>query len=148
MWAHPNLSTCFRCHSPRVIPGPREAREAGTGMTHAQSRSTFLILRMILSENRSHFSGSFASAPGASHDQASRIGHATFETPDIDRAVAYYTDVNGLVLHAREKGRAYLASKVGLLTLALEEGREERLKSLSFEVSPHAEFADMAKTLA
>jgi hypothetical protein len=23
----------------------------------------------------------------------SRVGHATFETPDLDRAIAYYTDV-------------------------------------------------------
>jgi catechol 2,3-dioxygenase-like lactoylglutathione lyase family enzyme len=79
--------------------------------------------------------------------KASRIGHATFETPDIDRAIAYYTDVNGLVLHAREKGRAYFASKIGLLTVALEEGSEEKLKRLSFEVSPQADFADMARTL-
>jgi hypothetical protein len=28
------------------------------------------------------------------HDQARRIGHATFETPDLDRAIAYFTDVN------------------------------------------------------
>jgi catechol 2,3-dioxygenase-like lactoylglutathione lyase family enzyme len=32
----------------------------------------------------------------------SRVGHATFETPDLDRAIAYYTDVNGLVLSAKE----------------------------------------------
>jgi len=30
--------------------------------------------------------------------QARRIGHATFETPDLDAAVDYYTQVNGLVL--------------------------------------------------
>ena len=29
-----------------------------------------------------------------------RVGHATFETPDLDKAIAYYTDVNGLVLSA------------------------------------------------
>jgi catechol 2,3-dioxygenase-like lactoylglutathione lyase family enzyme len=78
----------------------------------------------------------------------SRLGHATFETPDLDRAISYYTDVNGLVLNAREKDRAFLASKTGLLTVALERGGEENLKRLSFEVSPRADFADLAKTLA
>ena len=80
--------------------------------------------------------------------KASRIGHATFETPDLDRAIAYYTEVAGLVLNARERGRAYLASKIGLLTIALDHGREESLKRLSFEVSPHADLADMARKLA
>jgi catechol 2,3-dioxygenase-like lactoylglutathione lyase family enzyme len=80
--------------------------------------------------------------------KASRIGHATFETPDLDRAIAYYTQVNGLVLNAKENGRAYLASKVGLLTIALEQSSQERLKRLSFEVSPHMELADMAKKLS
>jgi catechol 2,3-dioxygenase-like lactoylglutathione lyase family enzyme len=78
----------------------------------------------------------------------SRVGHATFETPDLDKALAYYTDVNGLKLVGQEKGRAYLASKTGLLTLALEQGRAEDLKRISFEVSPKADFADLAKALA
>jgi catechol 2,3-dioxygenase-like lactoylglutathione lyase family enzyme len=77
-----------------------------------------------------------------------RVGHATFETPDLDKALAYYTEVNGLVLHSRDKDRAYLASKTGLLTVALEKGREEGLRRISFEVSPKAEVADMAKKLA
>jgi catechol 2,3-dioxygenase-like lactoylglutathione lyase family enzyme len=47
----------------------------------------------------------------------SRVGHATFETPDLDRAIAYYTDVNGLVLNAKDKSRAFLPSKIGLLTV-------------------------------
>ena len=80
--------------------------------------------------------------------KASRIGHATFQTPDLDRAIAYYTDVNGLVLKAREKGRACLASKIGLLTVVLERGGDESLKRLSFEVSSNADLADMAKKLS
>jgi catechol 2,3-dioxygenase-like lactoylglutathione lyase family enzyme len=80
--------------------------------------------------------------------KASRIGHATFATPDLDRAIAYYTEVNGLTLNSRDKARAFLASKTGLLTIALEQGNEARLLRLSFEVSPHTDFADMARTLA
>ena len=66
--------------------------------------------------------------------KASRIGHATFATPDLDRAIAYYTEVNGLTLNSRDKARAFLASKTGLLTIALEQGNEAGLLRLSFEV--------------
>jgi len=77
-----------------------------------------------------------------------RVGHATFETPDLDRAIDYYTGVAGLVLSAKEKDRAFLASKTGLLTIALEQGREENLKRISFEVVPNADFGELAKALA
>jgi catechol 2,3-dioxygenase-like lactoylglutathione lyase family enzyme len=80
--------------------------------------------------------------------KARRIGHATFETPDLDRAIAYYTDVVGLVLNTREKGHAFLASKIGLLTIALEQGAEGKLRRLSFEVPPNADIAGMAKVLS
>lgn len=77
--------------------------------------------------------------------QAKRVGHASFETPDLAKAVAYYTDVNGLVLNATDKGRAFLASKTGLLSVVLEQADAATLKRLSFEVSPNADFTDMAK---
>ena len=77
----------------------------------------------------------------------SRVGHATFETPDLDKALAYYVEVAGLVPHARDKDRAYLASKTGLLTLALERGSKENLKRISFEMAPTADFADLARKL-
>ena len=48
-----------------------------------------------------------------------RIGHATFETPDLDRMIDYYTEVLGLVLAEREKDRAFLATQVGLLAIQL-----------------------------
>jgi len=79
--------------------------------------------------------------------KASRIGHATFETPDLDRAISYYTEVNGLVLNAKDRCRAFLASKTGLLTIALEHGGAANLRRIAFEVSPHADLADVAKKL-
>src|SRR5215469_10414421 len=80
--------------------------------------------------------------------KASRIGHATFETRDLARAISYYTDVNGLVLNAKDKRSAFLVSKTGLLSIALELGGEEGLKRISFEVSPHMDYADMVKRLS
>ena len=78
----------------------------------------------------------------------SRVGHATFETPDVEKALEYWTGVNGLKLLQHGPRRAYLASKIGLLTIVLEQGREENLKRIAFEVSPKMDLPDMAKALA
>jgi hypothetical protein len=51
------------------------------------------------------------------------------------------------VLDTKEHDRAFLASKTGLLTIALEQGGEPKLERLSFEVSPSADFADIARKL-
>src|SRR5262245_25199200 len=56
-----------------------------------------------------------------------RLGHATLTTPDTDRQVAYYTEVVGLTLVAREGKRAILASKQGLEAIALEPGAANAL---------------------
>ena len=77
-----------------------------------------------------------------------RIGHATFETTDLDRAIDYYTQVMGLVLHAREKNRAFLMSKIGILSVELELAAKSRLKKLSFEVPADSDFAGVAKFLS
>src|SRR5207237_10549088 len=77
-----------------------------------------------------------------------RIGHATFETPDLDRGIAYWTEVVGLVLAEHEKGRAFLATKTGLLVVALEQAPRPSCTRISFEVAPNSDFADLAKTLA
>ena len=77
-----------------------------------------------------------------------RIGHATFETPDLDRQIDYYTQVMGLVLQTREKNRAFLMSKIGILTVQLDLGSVARLKKLSFEVPAGSDFNAMAKFLS
>ncbi len=79
--------------------------------------------------------------------QARRIGHATFETPDLDRAVEYYTKIAGLVLSSKEKDRAFFASKLGQLVVTVERGETARCTKLSFEVSPNTDFKDMRREL-
>ena len=69
-----------------------------------------------------------------------RIGHATFETPDLEKAIAYYTQTMGLVCGAR-KGPRHLASKIGLLTIALREASAERCSRLAFEVAAGEDLA-------
>jgi catechol 2,3-dioxygenase-like lactoylglutathione lyase family enzyme len=79
--------------------------------------------------------------------KARRIGHATFETPDMERMIDYYTEVIGLVLAEREKDRAFLASKIGVLAVAINKGAAERCTSLSFEVAPDSDFGELARAL-
>ncbi len=80
--------------------------------------------------------------------KARRIGHATFETPDLDRQIVYYTQVVGLALIARDSGRAFLAARTGQLAVELQRADAPRCARLSFEVAPDEDFADMAKRLA
>ena len=79
--------------------------------------------------------------------QVRRMGHATFDTTDIDKQIDYYTQVTGLSLIAREKDRAFLAARAGTLAIELRTAGEKRCAQLSFQVSPEEDFADMAKRL-
>jgi len=76
-----------------------------------------------------------------------RIGHATFETPDLTKAIEHYTQVIGLSLAGREDKRAFLATKIGLLTVELQQGAQARCTKLSFEVAANADFADLRREL-
>src|SRR3954452_13205177 len=77
-----------------------------------------------------------------------RIGHATFETPDLDRQIEHYTQVTGLVVAAREKDRALLATKLGQLVVQLKRADEPRCAKLAFQVAPDSDFKAMARALA
>ncbi|HVY56984.1 MAG TPA: VOC family protein, partial [Xanthobacteraceae bacterium] len=80
--------------------------------------------------------------------KARRIGHAVFETPDIERQLDYYTGTVGLVPAAREKDRVFLVSRLGHLAIELRQGHEPRCIKLTFEVAPDTNFADAARQLA
>jgi catechol 2,3-dioxygenase-like lactoylglutathione lyase family enzyme len=77
-----------------------------------------------------------------------RIGHVTFETPDLERLIAYYTEVNGLALHVRERDRAFLVTRTGQLAIQLERASKPRCTKLAFEVAPTDSFADLARALS
>ena len=79
--------------------------------------------------------------------QARRIGHATFETPDLEREIDHWVNVAGLVLAERDGKRAYLATKVGQLVVELHQGEKAHCTGLSFEVSPKTDFAALAREL-
>jgi catechol 2,3-dioxygenase-like lactoylglutathione lyase family enzyme len=68
--------------------------------------------------------------------QVKRMSHATFETPDLDRQIAYFTEITGLALAERENGRAYLATKVGDLAVTLAKGEHARCAKIAFQTAP------------
>ena len=74
-----------------------------------------------------------------------RVSHATFETPDLDRQIDYFTQVAGLALADRQNGRAYLATKVGDLAVQLEQGNHARCARLAFQAAPDIEFDDIRR---
>jgi catechol 2,3-dioxygenase-like lactoylglutathione lyase family enzyme len=76
-----------------------------------------------------------------------RIGHATFETPDLEKAIDYYTHVVGLAPAGRENGRVFLASRIGQLAIELRQGAQPRCSKLSFEVAPGADLGELNKVL-
>jgi len=72
-----------------------------------------------------------------------RLGHATFETADIERQIDYYQEVIGLRLIERDASRAFLATEAGQLAVVLEKGPVARTTKLALEVSPAATVAEM-----
>jgi catechol 2,3-dioxygenase-like lactoylglutathione lyase family enzyme len=74
-----------------------------------------------------------------------RFSHVTLETPDINRQIAYFTEVNGLSLAERHNGRAYLATKHGDLAVTLEKASQARCARLGFQVAPDTNIADIRK---
>jgi catechol 2,3-dioxygenase-like lactoylglutathione lyase family enzyme len=79
--------------------------------------------------------------------KARRIGHASFETPDIERLTDHYTDVVGLVVAAKERDKVYLASNIGHLAVELRRGAKVGCRKLSFEVAADTDLGDTARDL-
>ena len=79
--------------------------------------------------------------------KARRIGHAVFETTDLERLSDHYTDVVGLVVAAKEKDRRFLASKLGHLAIELRQGSDTGCRKISFEVAPGTDLNAVAREL-
>ena len=70
-----------------------------------------------------------------------RIGHATFETPDLAKAIEHYTQVIGFSLAGREEQARVSRDRDGELAIELHQARETGCSKLSFKVAPDADFA-------
>ena len=63
-----------------------------------------------------------------------RIAHATYETPDLDRLVEYYTEILGLTLAEKAKDVAYLASTLDHHSVVLRQGGPAKCVRLGFQL--------------
>jgi catechol 2,3-dioxygenase-like lactoylglutathione lyase family enzyme len=77
--------------------------------------------------------------------KAKRFSHVTFETPDLERQIAHFTEVAGLVMAERDNGRAYFATKLCDLVAQLETGERARCARLAFQVAPQTDFNDIRR---
>src|SRR5438552_8249578 len=98
------------CQSPWVL----KVSPNGTALSSARSRLG--LAQLSYNDGQATL---FAYAREKAMIRPRRIGHATFETPDLDKAIAYYEKFVGLIVAEREKDRAFLATKIGQLVIAL-----------------------------
>jgi len=77
-----------------------------------------------------------------------KISHATYETPDLDQQIEYYTDVLGLTLTAKEKDAAFLASTLDHHSVVLRKGGHSQCVRIGFQVAPDDDLAAFEKQTA
>lgn len=63
-----------------------------------------------------------------------KIAHATYEVPDLEAQVSYYTDVLGLTLSARDKDAVYLSSTIDHHSVVLRKGAQARCVRIGFQL--------------
>lgn len=79
--------------------------------------------------------------------KARRIGHVTFDTPDLSRQLDYYTRVMGLAPVVLEPDRAFLATRAGSLAIELRRASTARCTKLAFEVSGDEDLTEASRRL-
>jgi len=77
-----------------------------------------------------------------------KIAHAAFATPDLDRQVAYYTDILGLTLVGKDKDAAYLASTLDHHSVVLRTGLQARCTRIAFQLAPDADLGAFERQVA
>ena len=76
-----------------------------------------------------------------------RISHATFDTPDLERQIDYYTGVVGLKPLAKDKDSALFVSRLGDLSVVLQRAVTPWLSKVAFQVAPQDELPALAPYL-
>lgn len=76
------------------------------------------------------------------------LGHATLETPDVERMVDYYTQTLGLHVAYRDATRTVLISYLGRESIVLEQGSIPRCTRIGLQVAPGTDLGDTAKMLS
>jgi catechol 2,3-dioxygenase-like lactoylglutathione lyase family enzyme len=77
-----------------------------------------------------------------------KIAHASYETPDLDQQVEYYTDILGLNLVERSKDAAWLASSLDHHSVVLRQGAQPQCVRLGFEIARDEDLGAFEKQVA
>ena len=65
-----------------------------------------------------------------------KIAHATYEVPDLDQQVEYYTEILGLTETGKDKDSVYLASTVDHHSIVLRKGPAAQCLRVGFQLGP------------
>jgi catechol 2,3-dioxygenase-like lactoylglutathione lyase family enzyme len=76
-----------------------------------------------------------------------QIGYATFETKDLGRAIAYYTQYLGLTEVQRDGNTAHLACPSDFTSVVLKEGSAAAVTRLALQLAPDADLEAFAASL-
>lgn len=77
-----------------------------------------------------------------------KIAHATYEVPDLEHQIEYYTDVLGLTLIERERDTVYLSSTLDHHSVVLRKGDEAKCLRLGFQIGPDESLDEFEKQTA
>lgn len=73
-----------------------------------------------------------------------QIGYATFETPDVERSVDYYTQFLGLTEVQRDGDTRYLACPSDVYSVVLKKGSTPAVTRLALQLDPAADLKEFA----
>jgi catechol 2,3-dioxygenase-like lactoylglutathione lyase family enzyme len=63
-----------------------------------------------------------------------KIAHATYEVPDVDKQVEYYTEILGLTVTGKDKDAVYLASTVDHHSIVVRKGAQAQCVRVGFQI--------------
>jgi catechol 2,3-dioxygenase-like lactoylglutathione lyase family enzyme len=77
-----------------------------------------------------------------------KIAHATYEMPDLEKQIEYYTDILGLTLVAKDKDAAYLANAVDHHSVVLRKGPDAKCVRIGFQIASDADLGEFERQTA
>lgn len=73
-----------------------------------------------------------------------QIGHATFDTPDLERSIAYYTKYLGLTEVQRDGKTVFLACPSDVHSVVLNDGSNAAVTTLTLQIAADADLKEFA----
>ena len=77
-----------------------------------------------------------------------KIAHAAYETPDLEQQTAYYTDILGMTMTAKDKDAVYLANTIDHHAVVLRRGGAAQCTRVGFELGPNDDLDAFEKQTA